>query len=606
MRYGVFTPDQIAGGAGFLTAVARLADHAPLPQVQARTTALFQQYRQQHPRAPDANPDTRLDLTPMQDSLASGIRPTLWILTGAVGLVLAIACANVAGLMAARSTARAKELAIRAALGAGRGQLIGQLLTESLLLSVTGAILGTVLANWGVEWLVKADAGNALPGYQPIRVDLAVLAFTVAVSLLTGVAFGLIPALTVSRPDLNGILRDGGRGSTGGARSHGLRSLLAAGQMALSVVLLIGAGLLFQSFRRVQHVPLGFEPGHVVTARVALPTGKYPEGSRRAQFVGEIVGRLQSLPGVTAAAVSQSVPFRGLVLSPVLADGQPVVPPGQRPLAQWNGASPGYFRALGIPLVRGRDFTWADDERSPRVIVVSESLARQFWPNQDPIGKHLTFTRLQVPFEIVGVVADTRTRAVEIEPLPIMYTAYAQWTWQAINLTVRTQGGASQLGRAMAAQVSATDRDLPTTQITTMEELVAATLSQRRQTLYLIAGFAAVALVLAVIGLYGVMAYSVAQRTAEFGIRQAVGAQRSDILWMVLAQSARLSLVGVGAGVIAAVGLTRLIARLLFGVATTDPVVYGAIAAVFLLVAAAASLGPAWRATRVDPVKALR
>jgi predicted permease len=377
--------------------------------------------------------------------------------------------------------------------------------------------------------------------------------------------------------------------------------------MALSVVLLIGAGLLFQSFRRVQHVPLGFDPGHVLTARVALPTSKYADGTPRARFAHDLAGRLQALPGVTVAAISQSVPFRGLLLSPVLADGQPVVPPGQRPLAQWNGATPGYFRALGIPLLRGRDFTWADDERSPRVIVVSESLARQFWPSQNPLGKHLTFTRFQVPFEIVGVVADTRTRAVETAPMPIMYTAYAQWTWQAISITVRTQGGTpGALGRAMAAQVSAIDRDLPTTQVGTMDDLVAATLLQRRQTLYLIGGFATVALVLAVLGLYGMMAYSVAQRTAEFGIRQAIGAQRSDILRMVVAQSLRLSVAGVGVGMLAALALTRLIARMLFGVAATDPLVYGVIAAVFLLVATAASLGPAWRATRVDPIEALR
>jgi predicted permease len=283
-----------------------------------------------------------------------------------------------------------------------------------------------------------------------------------------------------------------------------------------------------------------------------------------------------------------------------------MVTPGQRPLAQWNGATPEYFRTLGIPLLRGRDFSWADDERSPRVIIVTEGLARQFWPNQNPLGKHITFTRFQVPFEIVGIVGDTRTRAVETAPIPIIYTPYPQWTWQAISLTVRAQGSAAALGRAMAAQVSAIDRDLPTTQISMMDDLIAATLLQRRQTLYLIAGFAGVALVLAVLGLYGVMAYSVAQRTAEFGIRQAIGAQRADILRMVLVQSLRLSLVGVVAGMLAAAAVTRLLARLLFGTAATDPAVYGAIALVFLVVATAASLGPAWRATRVDPIEALR
>ena len=605
MRYGGFQPEQIANGAGYLVSVARLGAGVTLPRADAETAVLIAQYRKEHPRAPDADPNAHLALVPLQESLSSGIRPTLAILVGAVALVLLIACANVAGLILARSSARAKEIAVRAAIGASRGQLVRQLLAESLLLAAMGAALGTVLANWGVEWLVKADAGNNLPGYQPIRLDLTVLAFTIAISVAAGVAFGLIPALSVSRPDLNGILRDGGWGTTGSGGHRG-RSLLVAGQMALSMVLLIDAGLLLESFRQVQRVPLGFDPGHPLIARIALPPGAYPDGAPRARFVQHLVERAGALPGVTAAAVGSAVPFGGLILSPLLAEGQPLVPQGHRPLAQWNGVSPGYFRALGIQLRRGRQFTWADDGQAPRVLVVSEGLARRFWPNQNPLGKHVTFTRFQAPFEIVGVVADTRTRGFETNPMMQLYTPYAQWTFQGVRVALRTAGDPHRLARALSAQVSAIDRDLPVTGAETMEELAERSLAQRRQTMYLIAGFAALALVLALIGLYGVMAYSVARRTAEFGIRQAIGAQRGDILRMVLAQGARLSLAGVAAGVLAAAASTRLIGRLLYGVAATNPAVYGGIAMLFFLVAAAASLAPAWRATRVDPLAALR
>ena len=606
MRYGGFQPEQIANGAGYLVSVARLGAGRTLAQADAESAVLIAGYKREHTRAPDADPNARLALVPLQEGLSSGIRPTLEILAGAVALVLLIACANVAGLVLARSLGRAKEIAVRAAIGASRGQLVRQLLAESLLLAALGAALGAVLASWGVEWLVKADAGNNLPGYQPIRPDLTVLAFTIAISLAAGVAFGLIPALRVSRPDLNGVLRDGGWGTTGGRGGHRGRSLLVAGQMALCMVLLIDAGLLLESFRQVRQVRLGFDPGHTLTARIALPPGAYPDGAPRARFVQQLVERVRLLPGVTSAAVGSAVPFGGLILSPLLAEGQPVVPQGRRPLAQWNGVSPGYFSALGIRLVRGRDFTWADDGQSPRVLVVSEGLARRFWPNQNPLGRHVTFTRFQAAFEIVGVAADTRTRGFETEPMMQLYTPYAQWTFQGIRVALRTRGDPHQLARGLNAQVAALDRDLPATGIETMEEVAARALGQRRETLYLIAGFAGVALVLALIGLYGVMAYSVAQRTAEFGIRQAIGAQRGDILRMVLAQGARLCLAGVGAGVIAAALLTRLIGRLLFGVAATDPAVYGGTAVLFFVVAAAASLVPAWRATRVDPLASLR
>jgi putative ABC transport system permease protein len=606
MKIGVFSPEQIQNGVGYLRLLGRLAPGAKIEQAAEELQALHVHYKREHPRAPDGTPDSRMGALPFQDSITAGIRPTLMILTGAVGLVLLIACANIAGLMMARATARGKELAVRAALGASRAQLAWQLLSESLLLSLAGAALGVLLAKWGVAWLVRADAGNNLPGYQPIGLDVAVLAFTAAVSVATGAAFGLAPAMQASRPDLNGILRDSGWGSTGGVRRHRLRNALVMGQIGLSVVLLIGAGLLIESFRQVQNVKLGFDPRHRLVAHVSLPPAKYPDGIRRTEFVREVSRRLENTPGVNSVTLSLSVPLLNLLRAPILAEGQNLVPVGQRPLAEWNSVGPCFFRTHGVPLSSGRDFTWADDAQAPKVLIVNQALARRFWPGQNPLGKHVTFTRQQTPFEVVGVVGDTRSGNLEGEPPMAMYSSYAQWTWPRLSIAIRTAGNPTLMTRLLSRQVADVDRDLPVTDIRTMEAVVADTLVQRQETMYLIAGFAALALVLAVIGLYGVMAFSVAQRTAEIGIRQAIGAQRADILRMVMLQGLRLSLAGIVLGAAAAAVLTRLIARMLFQVSATDPTTFVAIAAIFVVVSLAASYLPAWRATRVDPLVALR
>jgi predicted permease len=605
-RFPSLQPEQIEHGAGFLQLIGRLAPGATMEQAGQELLAVHKEYKRAYPAAPDGTPDSRVDISPLQESLTANIRPTLGILTGAVGFVLLIACANVAGLLMARATVRAKEMALRAALGASRAQLIWQLLSESLLLSATGAALGVLLAKWGVAWLVKADAGNNLPGFQPIGVDLAVLGFTAAVSMVSGAAFGLAPAMQASRPDLNGILRDAGWGNIGGRRM-GLRSALVVAQVALSVVLLIGAGLLLESFRQVQNLRLGFTPSQTLVAQVTLPTAKYPDEARRAAFVRELAQSMENTPGVQAASLAQSAPIGGLILSPMLAEGQGFIPLGARPLARWNMASPGYFRTYGIPLLSGRDFTWADDEHAPRALIVNQTLAKHFWPNESALGKHITFTRLQVPFEIVGVVGDTRSGNLEREPQMTMYSVYAQWTRANMTIAVRTAGGSPvALTRTLALRVAAVDRDLPVTGVQSMDEVVQNAMAQRKETMYLVAGFAGLALVLAVIGLYGVMAFSVAQRTAEIGIRQAIGAQRGDILRMVMAQGFKLSIAGVVAGAVAAAALTRLMSGMLFQVSATDPVTFGAIAGVFIAVALAASYVPAWRAMRIDPVVALR
>jgi predicted permease len=602
----VFPPEQIRYGAGFLFGTARLRPGVTVAQAEAELAVIFERYRQENPRAPGADPHNRLAVVPLQESLVGSLRATLGVLMGAVGLVLLIACGNVASLTLARATGRAREIALRTALGASRSVIIRQLLLESTILSAAGAALGVLFACWGVGLLVKADAGNSLPGYRPIGVDLHVLVFTVGISLIAAIAFGLIPALQVSSPDLNSILRDSGWGTTSGGRRPQARNLLVAGQIALSVVLLIGASLLIESFRNLRLVNPGFNPHQALTMNVNLPPGKYPDGPRRAQFFEEAVKKLEAVPGVHSASASLVLPINLSVLSPILADGQPNVPAGQRPLAIWNAVTPGYFRTFGIPLLRGRDFTWADDAKAPRVIVVSQSLARHFWPNESGLGKHLTFTRFQQPFEIVGVAGDTKTNGLQADAGMVMFTSYPQWTFPGLSLTIRTDADPNGFATAATRQVQAVDADLPVTQISTLDAVMDQLLTQQRQTMFLIGGFACVALLLAIIGLYGLMAYSVAQRTIEIGIRQAIGARRADVLRMVFGHAIRLSLVGIGAGIVAAVALTRLVSGLLFHVSTADPPTFAGIALLFLAVSMLATYIPARRATRINPLEAMR
>jgi predicted permease len=398
--------------------------------------------------------------------------------------------------------------------------LIRQLLAESVMLAMAGALVGILLADWGVS-LLESAGGVSLPGFQPIRVDLSVLGFTFAVSLATGVLFGLIPALEISRPDLNRILRGSGRGTTGAARRQGTRSLFMAGQMALSIILLIGAGLLLESFRSLQNVNPGFDPHHGFTMQVSLPPAKYPDDIRRWQFFHDVLARLESLPGVSSASASLALPLATAVMAPFLAEGQPVVAMGQRPLAAWNAIAPDYFKTLGIPLVRGRDFSPADDEHAPRRVIVGQSLARRFWPNEDATGKHISYARRQIVAEIVGVAGDVKTQGLEAEAGMVFYTPYAQFAWPNMSLTVRTAGDPRRLFNAAQAQVFAVDCDLPVVNPRTTEDLLDGVLAERRQTMYAAAGFAIVALLLTVVGLYGVMAirWRSGQRRSAYGRR---------------------------------------------------------------------------------------
>ncbi|HEY0419397.1 MAG TPA: ABC transporter permease [Acetobacteraceae bacterium] len=605
MGYTGLSQDQIRNGAGFLTGIARLKPGVTVTAADAEVAALNRHYREEHPRSPDADPNGRMFAAPLQETLVSDIRPALLLLAGAVGLVLLIACANVASLMLARATGRAKEIAVRAALGASRWDIVRQLLAESLALAAAGAVCGIGLAQWGVSLLAGANV-PALPGYRPLQVDLPVLAFCLGVSLLTGVAFGLMPALQASRPDLNTVLRDSGWGTIGGAGRHRTRSLLVTGQIALSVVLLIAAGLLIESFRSLEGVNPGFDPHNGLTMRISMPPARYPDDARRTRFVHDTLDRIEALPGVRSATASLGIPMSVWVMAPFLAEGQAPAPLAQRPLAEWRAITPGFFQTLGIPLLRGRAFTWRDDETAPPRVIVSQALARRFFGDADPLGRHITYARREVAAEIIGVAGDVKSRGLESEAGLVLYTSYPQFAWANLALTIRTTADPARMVNAVRAQVFAGDRDLPVTNVETLAEYVEGALTQRRQMIYLIAGFAAVALLLAVVGLYGVMAYSVAQRSTEIGIRQAIGAQPSDIRRMVLWQGLRLSVTGIGIGTVAATAATRLLSGMLFHVSATDPLTFAGISLLFLVVALAASWIPAHRATRVDPLEALR
>jgi predicted permease len=605
MLYGGLQPELIQNGAGYLTGIARLKPGVTTRQALAEMTVLHAQYHREHPSNPDAVAGGSYNPVPLQESLVSGIRPMLLVLTGTVGFVLLIACANVAGLQLARASGRAREIAVRAAMGASPRVLLRQLLAESLLLAAIGAFAGMLLAKWGVAVLVQT-AGGSLPGYAAVDIDWGVLGFTAVLAMATGLIFGLLPAMQSARPNLVDILRDGGRGNTGGVSRVRLRSVLVAGQVALSVVLLIGASLLFESLRQLQSVNPGFDATHVLTMGIPIPQARYADDARRSQLVQDLTDGLEAIPGVRAATVSNGRPLNIGVMAPFLAEGQPADAIGQRPLGVWCAITPAYFRTFGIPIVRGRELTKADDAAAPKRVVVSQALASRYWPNENPIGKHITYARRQVYAEIVGVAGDVKTRGLDVDADMVFYTPYPQAPWPGVAVAMRTAGNPTAMTNAARARILAVDRDMPVINPLSMEDVVRTTLSGRRQTMWLIAGFAVVALLLAVVGLYGVMSYVVTQRTAEIGIRQAIGASRADILMMVMTQGMKLSAAGIVAGAGAAFALTRVIARMLFHVSATDLPTFAGIAAVFLAVGVAASCVPAWRAARVDPVEALR
>jgi len=601
----LITPQQAYGGSGFLNYLARLRPGIGIAAAQSEMDALAAQYRQEYPKFPDTDPGLTVRAGNLRDEMVSGVRLAVLILFGAVSLVLLIACANVASLLLSRALGRKREIAVRTAIGAARSAIVRQLLTESLMLALLGGALGAVLAAWGTSALAGMAEGS-LPRAAEIRVDGSVLAFAALVSVLAGIVFGLAPALQISRADLNSVLRSEGRAATSGRRRNRMRSLLVVSQVSLSMVLLIGAGLLLRNFVQLRSANPGFDPRHVLTMSVALPPSRYSKGAQMTAFSGELVRQVRAIPGVRLAATSSALPLITTRQSMALPEGQPQLPLAQRPLFNVQMSGPGYAATLRIPLVRGREFTEHDDAGAPLVAMVNETTARRYWPNENPIGKHLLLGRIPQPIEVVGVLGDIRNAGVAADVAPEIYVPFAQRPWANINLIVRTIGDPHALVSAVRARVLALDRDQPVTAIQTLDELLESGAAQPRFTAFLLGTLSATALLLAIVGIYGVVAYSVAERTQEMGIRIALGAERADILRLVLRQGLLLVLSGIALGLTASLALTRLLVSLLYRVSVTDPFTFAAGAVIFAGVALLASYVPARRAMRVDPMIALR
>lgn len=598
----------------YLTIVGRLAPGVTVEQANAEMKVIRHQYALAHPAMLDGKPRP-VEVTPLKDDLVANVRSMLLMLFGAVGLVLLIACANVASLLLARASSRSREFAVRSALGAARARLIRQVLAESVLLSSAGGALGVLLAAWALRAIARISAFD-LPRVAEIHLDWSVLAFTAGLSLATGVLFGLAPSLSASSPDLMSTLRASGELAAKGVPRRILtalnaRGLLVVGQIALSIVLLIGAALLVESIAHLRNVDVGFNPSNLLTMSISLPPLRYDTDQKRGAFYEGLIQGVEASPGIRSVALALIVPMMGYPGTPVQDATQAPLRLNERPIEVIMNVTPGYFRTLQIPLKRGRDFNSHDTADSQRVTVIDEGLARQFWPSYpngpDPIGQRLFIGGINPkPAEIVGVVANVR-QGLEGNSWPgTVYVPFAQQAPQSATLALRTEGDPLRFVAGVREQVRWLDPDQSIANIRTMDALVEAQVGQRRLLMILLESFAGVALLLALIGIYGVIAYSVSQRTQEVGIRRALGAGQSDILWLVMRQALGLMLAGIAFGLVGAFALTRVVTTLLFHVTPTDPVTFAGIAVVFLVVALAASYIPARRAAGIDPMAALR
>jgi putative ABC transport system permease protein len=535
----------------------------------------------------------------------------LFILLGAVAFVLLIACANVANLLLARATARQKEIAIRSALGASRTRIVRQLLVESLMLAMVGGGLGLLLATWGVD-LLKVVGPSNIPRLQQVALDVPVLLFTLVLSALVGVAFGLVPALHVSKPNLTGALNDASRGSTENIRRNRARSLLVVSEVALSLMLLIGAGLLLKSFVRLLQTSPGFDASHIIALDIPLSRQRYDTSAKQADFFHQLIERTKALPGVQSAGVVNLLPLGNAdeTLSFSIA-GRPPYPAGSEPAANYTVVSPGYFETFKIPLRQGRLLGSGDKEKTPLVVLVSEELAREYFAGENPIGQRLSIDQDDgadaIPREIVGVVGDVRRESLETAPSPEFYIPHEQAPERRMNLVVRSEtDNPASMTATLRNTLKDLDRDQMVWQTRTLDQLVAASIAGRRFNLLLLGLFAGLALVLAALGIYGVMAYSVTRRTHEIGIRMALGARMIDVLKLVIKDGLTLAVIGVAVGLGGAFALTRLMRSLLFGVTPTDGSTFVGISVGLIAIALIASYIPARRATKVDPLVALR
>ena len=588
--------------------IGRLRPGVSLEQAHAETSAITQRIAEEHK---ESHAGTRLLLTPLQEQVTGSVKPALLALLAAVGFVLLMVCANVASLLLARSLARQKEIALRAALGATRVRIIRQLLTEATLLSSLGGLGGLLVAGLGLDALMAALPQNqlaAMPFFETLRLDPGMLLFALALALLTGLVFGLAPALQASRIDLQGALKDGGRAS-GGVAGQRLRSALVGSEIALAVVLLVGAGLMMKSLLRLMQVNLGFDPTNVLTMTVVLPAGKYTDPNRMVAYYQQAQERLAALPGVTGAGAVSQLPLQPGNTTRFIVEGEPAPPPGQETEANIRVASANYFQALGIPLAQGRNFAESDKADATRVAIINQSLAEKLFDRRSAVGRRLLFPSFpNQSVEIVGVVGDVKTTGLDQAVRPVLYYPFTQNASIATNLVLRAKADAAAVANAARNECRALEPDVAIFNVQTMETLIAQTPAafMRRAPAWLTGIFAGVALLLAALGVYGVVSYSVSQRTREIGVRMALGARGADILKLVLRQGLSLTLIGVASGTVAALALTRWLDSLLYEVSARDPLTFALVIGALTLVALLACYIPARRAAKVEPVVSLR
>ena len=593
-------PSQLNGGGYFFNVVGRLAPGISVEQAQEAMRVTAEAYRKAYPSNVDAA--SEIELVPLLEDAVAGARQSYLLLFGAVGCVLLVACANISNLLLARFAARRKEIAARFVLGASRTDVIRQLLTESLSVAILGGALGLLLAQWALRGIIAFGA-DLIPRAQEIALDPLAITFTVVVTLVTGLAIGLLPALQASSLHVREALNESSRGSTGTGRR--LRGALLVAEVALSLVLLIAAGLLLTSFARLQRVEPGFQPDGVFTAQLVLPPQRY-DGANLVSIYERLYERLSALPGIKSAALTDRVPLTGgNTPAPVTVASRPV-PLNDRPFANRHLVSPRYFATLGIPIRSGRDFDERDSATVPHVVIINETLAKQFFPSEDPIGRVLITGMGQRPSQIVGVVADVRGANLNTPPAADYFLPALQRPEAFTNILIRSIGDPATMTPAVREALKDIDPNLPLLQPQALTTRVAATVADRKLALVLLGGFAGLALLLALLGVYSVMAHLVAYRTAEIGIRMALGASRGSVMRMVLGHGRRLTLIGIALGVLGALAVTRLLQQALFEVDPAEPLVYVAISVLLLVVAEAACWFPARRATRIDPVVAMR
>ncbi len=598
-------PNRAGGSMSFsfsgrgLSAIGRLRPEIGLAQAQANLDAILQ-------ATAEPQQQGRVLLVNLREQVASAAKLSLYVLLGAVGFVLLIACANVANLLLARVAGRQREMAVRAALGAGRWRIVRQLLIESVLLALLGGMGGLLLTCVGMSWLRAFSAVN-LPRFASVHVDPWVLAFTMLVALATGLIFGLVPAWETSQVRFAESLKEGGRGATQGRFSQRLRSVLVASEVGLALVLLIGAALLVESFLILHGIDPGFRPDRLLSFRVHLSPSRYPQPSLQAGYFEEVLSRVGAVPGVEAVVASVALPLGGTGMGTSFqVEGRPAAPPSLDSFVMFDMVSPDYFRVMGIPLRSGRFFTEQDRRGAPGVVVINETFARRYFPNEDPVGKRINTRGQPEWMMIVGVVGDVHVAGVAREIWPQFYQPYLQAGCPRMSIVVRTAGDPLRLAAAVGGQIGSLDKDQPVFDVETLEQRLSNNMAPRRTKMILLGTFAVIATGLAAAGIFAVISYTVAQRTHEIGVRMALGARGGHVLKLVVKQGMVLTLAGVGAGLLVSLWLTRYLASMLYGVKPADPLTFAAVAALLIGVAALACVLPAWRAAKVDPMTALR